>query len=94
MDPKNLVRRHFYPALQKAELRRIRFHDLRHTYAALQIAAGANPKYLQRQMGHASIQTTLDKYGHLYPDEHGEQVARLDSVTFSNVSLTQEKRIG
>ncbi len=82
MDPKNLVRRYFYPALRKAELRRIRFHDLRHTYAALQIKAGANPKYLQQQMGHASIQTTLDKYGHLYPDVQGEAAARLEAVAF------------
>jgi hypothetical protein len=37
-----------------------RFHDLRHTYAALMVAAGAHPKYLQAQMGHSSIRVTLD----------------------------------
>ena len=45
-----------------------RFHDLRHTYAALMVAAGAHPKYLQAQMGHSSIRVTLDLYGHLFPD--------------------------
>jgi Phage integrase family len=45
-----------------------RFHDLRRTYAALMVAAGAHPKYLQAQMGYSSIRFTLDLYGHLFPD--------------------------
>ena len=51
-------------------LRRVRFHDLRHTYTSLLIAHGAHPKYIQAQLGHASIQTTLDRYGHLMPQLH------------------------
>lgn len=43
-----------------------RFHDLRHTYAALGIAAGVDIATLSRRMGHESINTTADKYGHLY----------------------------
>jgi integrase len=73
LDPDNLVKRRFLPALERAELPRIRFHDLRHTYASLLIAAGEHPKYIQSQLGHASITTTLDRYGHLLPGayEHG-----------------------
>jgi len=44
----------------------VRIHDLRHT-AALTIQAGHPPKMLQKTLGHASITTKPDLYGHLYP---------------------------
>ena len=44
----------------------MRFHDLRHTHAALLIAANTHPKLLQSRLGHTSIKTTLDIYGYLY----------------------------
>jgi integrase len=40
--------------------------DLRHTHAAQLIAAGEHPKIIQSRLGHASISTTLDTYGHLF----------------------------
>jgi integrase len=43
------------------------FHALRHSFASHMIAAGVQPKVLQVVMGHASIQVTLDTYGHLFP---------------------------
>jgi integrase len=48
---------------------RFRVHDLRHTAASLMIQAGYPPKMLQEILGHASITTTLDLYGHLYPGD-------------------------
>ena len=45
-------------------MRKFCFHDLRHTYTVLLIAQGVNIKFIQSQLGHASIQTTLDRYGH------------------------------
>lgn len=45
-----------------------RFHDLRHTSVALAIAEGAHPKAIQARMGHSSINVTLDRYGHLFPE--------------------------
>lgn len=51
-----------------------RIHDLRHTAAALAIRIGAHPKAIQARLGHASITTTLDRYGHLFP-EMDEQIA-------------------
>lgn len=67
--------RHFKPAVAKAikaeklpkELEGLRFHDLRHTCAALSIAAGAHPKLISARLGHSSITITLDRYGHLFP---------------------------
>jgi integrase len=43
-----------------------RFHDLRHSHAVMLIAKGTHPKVIQERLGHASIKTTLDVYGHLY----------------------------
>jgi integrase len=59
---------------------RFRIHDLRHTAASLMIQAGYPPKWLQAIMGHASISTTLDQYGHLYPADMDVWVDRLDAA--------------
>lgn len=67
IDPDHLRRYMFYPNFKRAGLREIRFHDLRHTYAAMMIAIGASPKLLQEQLGHDSIDTTYRHYGHLMP---------------------------
>jgi integrase len=56
----------------------ITLHQCRHTAASLMIAAGANPKALSNVMGHASIEITFNRYGHLMPgseDQVGEQLA-------------------
>ena len=53
---------------------------LRHTAASLMILAGYPPKMLQEILGHASITTTLDLYGHLYPGEMDRYADRLDSA--------------
>ena len=54
-------------------MRKIRLHDLRHTFGSLLIQAGASLAYVKDQMGHSSIQVTVDTYGHL--------------ITGANVSL-------
>jgi integrase len=58
---------HFARAQERAGIA-CRFHDLRHTSVALAIAAGAHPKAIQSRMGHSSINVTLDRYGHLFPE--------------------------
>ena len=46
-------------------MRRIRVHDLRHTWATLALDAGVHPKVVQEQLGHSSITITLDTYSHV-----------------------------
>jgi integrase len=74
------LRRAFYRALTAASLRHIRFHDLRHTYASLLIQQGESLAYVRDQMGHASIQITVDTYGHLVPGGNRAAVDRLDDT--------------
>jgi len=54
----------------------VRVHDLRHTAASLWLAAGADPKVVQRVLGHATAAMTMDLYGHLV-DAGLWQAARL-----------------
>jgi integrase len=81
-DRGNVVKREFWPYLKRAGLRRIRFHDLRHTFATLLIDQGESPKYIQAQLGHASIQVTMDRYGHLLPEVNQQAARRLEDSLF------------
>ncbi|MEE9555171.1 MAG: site-specific integrase [candidate division Zixibacteria bacterium] len=80
LDPDNIIKRQFHPALERAGLRRIRFHDLRHSYCAMLIGLKENIKFIQMQMGHSSATITLDRYGHLMNDDHHEFGQRLDKI--------------
>jgi integrase len=62
------------PALESAGLQPVRWHDLRHTFASLLIAGGANITFVSRQLGHTSSQITLGVYAHLLDRE--EQARR------------------
>lgn len=74
----NFRHRVWLSAVRSAELAPLRFHDLRHTAAALAIKAGAHPKAIAERLGHASITTTLNTSGHLFPalDEELVRTAR------------------
>jgi Phage integrase family len=82
LDGHNFVRRVFEPALRRAGLPKIRFHDLRHTFASLLIAQGEHPKLISEQLGHASVQITLDRYGHLLPASYDSAGERLNAALF------------
>lgn len=83
LDPSNL-RKVFWGMLTKAKLRRVRFHDLRHTFASLLIAQGESLAYVKDQLGHSSIKITVDTYGHLVPGGNRQAVDRLDDVQAGN----------
>ena len=78
----NVLRRGFYPALRRAGLRHIRFHDLRHTFASALIMRNANVKTVQRLLGHASAMMTLDTYSHMGPESHDEAVRSIGDFVF------------
>ncbi len=83
----NLLQRGFYPFLEKADLTRIRFHDLRHTYASLMIANGEHPKYIQQQMGHSSVKVTMDIYGHLMQSSNPQAAEKLADLVLGRTEL-------
>jgi len=59
------------------------------------INQGENIKFIQHQLGHSSIKTTLDRYGHLIPEVHTETAKRLDETLFSQNHISKtlaEKR--
>ncbi len=83
VDAANLRYRVFYPALKRAGLERVRFHDLRHTYASLMIQQGENIKYIQTQLGHSSPTVTLNVYAHLMESTNQAAAKRLENAIFS-----------
>ena len=88
VDGDNLRRRVFYRLLEQAGLRKIRLHDLRHTYASLLIQQGESLAYVQQQLGHSSVQVTVDVYGHLIPGANRAAVDRLDAQPARNPAAT------
>ena len=75
-----LLRKGFYPALRRAKLRHVRFHDLRHTFASLLIHANVHPKRIQALMGHSTIRITLDVYGHLMHDADNDAAQKVSHL--------------
>lgn len=84
IDPGNLEKRIFKPTLKRAGIKNIRFHDLRHTNVSLRIEAGEHPKRIQQQLGHSSIQVTLDTYGHLMEENNQESALKMQQLLAVN----------
>lgn len=61
-------------------IERIRVHDLRHSHASLLIDLGFSPLLIAERLGHEKVETTLNTYGHLYPNKHGEVAERLENL--------------
>ena len=81
IDLNNWRHRVFKKALEKAELRAIRIHDLRHTYASLRINKGDNIADVSNQLGHHSVKLTLDVYHHWIPGDKKAEVDALDDLS-------------
>ena len=72
------VRRRLQIILERAGCKRIRFHDLRHTFATLSLESGMDVKTLSAMLGHVSAATTLDIYTHITSDMLSEAAAKID----------------
>jgi integrase len=84
MSYSNLITRGFHPARKRAGIRRIRFHDLRHTFASLMISNGEDIVRVSRLMGHANASFTFNVYCHMLPRKRDPIGDRLASLVFGN----------
>ena len=94
----NVVRRGLDKAVKRAGLAtagmpRLRFHDLRHTYASLLIAQGLNVVFVSRQLGHATPAITLTVYAHLFDHAHHAQAARSASKQASEPFWSSQSQV-
>ncbi len=81
IDPSWWYRETFVEIRKRAKLRpTVSLHSLRHTYASLLIRQGENPKYVSRQLGHASTSFTMDVYGHCFETTSTEAMQRLNCI--------------
>jgi len=74
------VTHRFQAALQTAGLRRIRFHDLRHSCATLLLAQGVHPRVIMEILGHSQISVTMNLYAHVIPAMQKEVAGRMDAI--------------
>ncbi|MGD8991343.1 MAG: site-specific integrase [Desulfobacterales bacterium] len=77
----NTIRNIWKRMLDKPKSRDMRFHDFRHSFASLLLSNGESPVYVKEQLGHLSIQMTVDIYGHLIPSSNRRAVNALDENT-------------
>jgi integrase len=83
------VRAAFLRALKAAGVRKLRLHDLRHSYATLAIQAGVPLLTVSRQLGHASIATTADLYTHAVPGSNRAAAEVMEAILAGNQTQPQ-----
>lgn len=65
--------------MEKAGVKKIRVHDLRHSHVAYLIHKGVEPILIKERVGHKDIRITMNTYGHLYPNQQRKVADLLDS---------------
>jgi integrase len=95
LSPTVLLRRHLYPAMAAAEIRRAgptqekrTFPSFRHTFAKRALESGAQITWLSRHLGHSSLKVTTDIYGHWERAERKLQAARWKAPSQSEGART------
>lgn len=96
MHPSTLERNYFYATLKllnkglsEDENIKIRFHDLRHTYATFLLSNGVPIKYVQEQLGHSSAEMTLDVYASYMPSVKFEALNILNKLQTTKTDRAQ-----
>jgi integrase len=95
----NVIKRHFHPLFRKLDVACLadparprvppfNWHALRHFAVSCWIEAGLSPKTVQTFAGHASLQITMDRYGHLFPREDYQTTMDRIALGFSNDLMT------
>jgi len=87
-DPK-YVRRRYKRILAHAGIRELKLRDTRHSFANILLTTGHSIYYVKEQLGHKSIKTTVDIYGHLIPNKNREVINSLDDATKNNYIATK-----
>jgi integrase len=78
-DP-SMLSHEFSLIAKGAGLGRVRFHDLRHTFASIALLRGAKPKVISEALGHSSVAFTMDTYSHIISGMQDDMMALLDDV--------------
>ncbi len=89
IDARNLVR-WFHEHQERAGLRRIRFHDLRHTCATLLLVQGVHPRVVMEILGHSQISLTMDTYSHVIPGLQEEAAAKMQTLLTAGPDQSSE----
>ena len=81
MITKSYLEKEMKRGTELSGVKKIRLHDLRHSHASLLISKlGVQPKLVSERLGHEKIQTTLDTYSHLYPDQSRNLADQLNGL--------------
>ncbi|EDS78284.1 phage integrase [Clostridium botulinum C str. Eklund] len=79
IDP-HYISQHFPKLLDKYNLPKIRFHDLRHSHATLLLKAGVNAKIISKRLGHSTVAFTLDTYSHVSTKMQKEEMSKVENL--------------
>jgi integrase len=90
IDP-SVLSHEFAKIVKRANLGRVRFHDLRHTFASLMLLRGAKPKVISEALGHSSVAFTMDTYSHIIEGMQEDAMALLDEVLPAGVNGVSQK---
>lgn len=92
MVTKSYLEKEMIRGVQLSGVKKIRLHDLRHSHASLLISKlGVQPNLVAERLGHEKIQTTLDIYSHLYPNQSRDLADQLDHLNNDMENEQEEK---
>jgi integrase len=80
LEPATATQRYLHPVLERAGVKRVGFHALRHTFATLHLLNGEHVKVVQEALGHSTIAETMNRYSPVLPSMQAEAAKRLDAL--------------